>query len=138
MRHDARNGVVLGSQQGLYHVTYYKVKNWDYHFMKADNRKVKRMTWVGVPTKHDGKGFRRIAAMERNAQIFTAWILLLQVAAKMPVRGTLCDEDGPLTAEDLELKTGFQREYFELAFTVLTGPKVGWLERIEQHAEVAY
>ncbi len=34
------------------------------------------------------------------------WILVVQVAAKCLCRGTLADEDGPLSLEDIAFKTG--------------------------------
>jgi hypothetical protein len=74
------------------------------------------------------KGFRRVAKHERCVELFAAWILIIQVASKMPERGLLVD--GPLDAEDLADKTGFPAEIFHLAFTVLTEPKIGWLERV--------
>ncbi len=107
----------------------YRVKDWDRLFEKADTRKCKNMKWVAVPNKQDGSGFRRVASQERCNELFCAWILILQVASKMPVRGTLY-KDRPLTAKDLAYRTGFPEEIFSLAFTVLVDPEIGWLERV--------
>ena len=108
----------------------YRVKNWDKHYEKAQTRRCDKAYWVAIPNKHDGKGFRRVAKHERNIELFTAWILIVQVASKMPKRGLLADDDGPLDAEDLADKTGFPSEIFHLAFTVLVEPKIGWLELV--------
>ena len=75
-----------------------------------------------------GKTFRRLTRHERCAEIFAAWILIVQVATKQPERGLLADEDGALTAEDLSDCTGFPEDIFELAFEVLTDDRIGWLE----------
>jgi hypothetical protein len=48
----------------------------------------------------------------------------------MPTRGLLVDEDEPLTPEDLADMTGFPAAIFHLAFTVLTQPNIGWIERV--------
>lgn len=109
----------------------YRIKDWDKHFEKADTRKCKHMRWIALSVKHEGKGFRRIASHARCCEIFAGWILICQVAAKMPTRGILVDEDGPLDAEDLTFKTGFPQECFEIAFEVLTQKKIGWLEKIQ-------
>ena len=110
--------------------TAYQIKDWDRLFEIAQSRKCERLHWVATPNKHDGKGFRRLARHERSCELFSAWNLILQVASKMPKRGLLVDSDGPLDAEDLADKTGFPKDIFELAFKVLTNPKIGWLEKV--------
>lgn len=111
----------------------YAVKDWDRHFEKSDTRKCKRMTWVAVPNKHDGKSYKRLAAHRRGLEIYAAWMLILQVASKMPVRGVLQDEDGPLDAEDLAFMTSFPAEVFDMALEVLSGSKIAWLITQDYH-----
>jgi hypothetical protein len=111
-------------------VIAYKIKNWDDHFEIAQSRNYKRMWWVAMPVKHDGKGYRRLAKHARSVELFAAWILMVQVASKMKVRGLLADLDGPLTAEDLADKTGFPEDIFKLAFDVLVEPRIDWLEKV--------
>lgn len=108
----------------------YKVKDWDIHFEIAQSRRCGKMLWVAIPNKHDGMGFRRIMAHARSAELFAAWVLILQVASKMSTRGVLCNER-PLTAEDLHFRTGLAQEAFELAFDELVKPEYGWLEYSE-------
>jgi hypothetical protein len=108
----------------------YRIKDWALHFENSASRKVEGARWLPLPNKHDGKGFRRISRHTESERIFCAWILILQVASKCPVRGDLADENGPLTAIDLADATGFREEIFDLAFQVLTDPKIGWLEVI--------
>jgi hypothetical protein len=105
----------------------YTIRDWDDHFEVSQSRKCKRLHWVGIPIKHDGKSFRRLMLMEGGIEIYGAWILLVQVAAKCPVRGVLADADGPLDAEDLAIKTGCRPELFENAFKVLSDNRIGWL-----------
>ena len=110
----------------------YSIKNWNVHFETHETRKLKLLQWVPIPNKHDGKGFKRIMRMKDGPMIYAAWILLVQVASKCKSRGTLSDYDGPLTPEDLELKTEMPSKYFTAAFTPLCD--VGWLE-VEKTAE---
>lgn len=109
----------------------YRIKDWDKHFENHESRKVKRSYWVPIPNRHDGKSYRRIAAHPDGVSVFAAWILILEAASKMPERGVLADEDGPLDADDLSAMTGFPAGIFEAAFRLLTEIRVGWLEAVE-------
>jgi len=109
-------------------MTTYRITDIKTHFGHSDQAKTRGpLPWVKCPTKHDGKGFRRIAAHPDGVRIFSGWILILQEAAKMPIHGILADEHGPLTAEDLSIATGFPQDIFEIAIKVLSDPKIGWI-----------
>lgn len=116
----------------------YRIKGWKEHFEVSQNRNVKAMNWIALPNKHDGKSFRRLMKHERAGEIYAAWILLLQVASKCPERGILADSEGPLTTEDLELKTGYPAAIFEIAMEVLCTPGVAWLERDDAAAPLQH
>lgn len=105
----------------------YRIKDWDKHFENHESRKVKRSYWVPIPNRHDGKSYRRIAAHPEGVAVFAAWILILEAASKMPERGVLADEDGPLDSEDLSAMTGFPASIFDSAFNLLTQERFGWL-----------
>lgn len=108
-----------------------QVRNWDMNFENAESRKINRTTYVCVSNKHDGKGYARIAAHTKSCQVFTGWMLILQVASKMPQRGLLVDEDGALDVDDLAAMTRFKCDVFSAAIDVLTSPKIRWLEWVE-------
>ena len=112
----------------------YRVKDWDELFEIAQGRRYRNLQWVAIPNKHDGKGYRRIARHPKATDIFSAWVLILQVASKKKKRGLLVDKDGPITTEDLADKTGFPENIFALAFEVLSDPKIGWLEKVNGEA----
>lgn len=109
----------------------YRVRGWDSLFENAQSRKCTKLAWVLVPNKHDGKSFRRLMCMENGPSLYGAWVILLQVASKCPERGILADEDGPLTAEDLALKSGCPEGVFIEALEVLSSPQIRWLEAEE-------
>jgi hypothetical protein len=109
----------------------YRIRDWKKHFEKADSRLCKTMNWVPLPVRHDGAGFNRVARHEKNVDLFCAWILIVEVAAKMPVRGTLVKDGRALDSEDLYFRTWFPKQIFDLAFSILTKPEIGWLERFE-------
>lgn len=105
----------------------YSIRDWDKHFEVSQSRKAGRHKWVAVPTKHDGKSFRRIMRREDAGDIFTAWMLLVQIAAKCEPRGVLADDDGPLDAACFSDKTGFAVAKFDEALKVLSSQEIGWL-----------
>lgn len=108
----------------------YRIRQWD-NFENHESKKLKNLSWIAMPNKHDGRGFRRVAALPNSVQVFCAWTLMLQVASKMPTRGVLLDEDGALTAADLAAKTGFHERIFADAFIALIRPEIRWLEIVE-------
>jgi hypothetical protein len=105
----------------------YSIRDWNTNFEVSQNRKVIKWSWVATPLKHDGKSFRRLMAMPDGATVYGAWMLIVQVAAKCPIRGILRDGDGPLTPEDLAIKTGCPISVFENALKVLTSQHIGWM-----------
>jgi hypothetical protein len=104
----------------------YRIARWDETFENAASRKLKELNWVAIPTRHDTRGYRRVIGHERGAEIYAAWCLMVQVAARLDVRGILESHGEPLTAADLALKTGAKEEIFTLAFEVLSRPEIGW------------
>lgn len=107
--------------------TLYKIRNWDKHFEDSSSRKLKKLSWAPIPNKHDGKGYRRLIASKNGPAIYGAWILIVQVASKCPERGTLSDEDGPLDASDLEVKTGVPAALFTQTLELLASQRIGWI-----------
>lgn len=106
----------------------YRVRNWEDHYENHITRKIKHLNWVATPNKHDGRGFRRLLRMPDGIALYGAWHIILQVASKMPKRGTLADEDGPLTPEDISDKTGAPADLIRRALRACSSPEVGWLE----------
>jgi hypothetical protein len=109
----------------------YAIRNWNKYFENNESRKIRNLTWIPMVNKHDGRGYRRVAALPNSVQVFCAWNLIVQVASKMPTRGVLLDEDGALTAADLAAKTGYPEAIFTAAFLALIKPEIRWLEEIE-------
>jgi hypothetical protein len=106
----------------------YSIRDWNKAFEIAQSRKRRTPSaWVATPTKHDGKSFRRLMLMEGGVELYGAWMLIVQVAAKCPIRGVLADSDGPLDTSDLAIKTGCPEVVFEKALKALAEPKIGWI-----------
>lgn len=108
----------------------YRVKDWDKIYETAETRKLLTLRWLPVPNKHDGLGYRRIVAQKDAAELFTAWILILQVASKgrgPDERGNLLRGQEALGDEDLAMMTGFPKAIFTRALDFFSNPKQGWL-----------
>lgn len=105
----------------------YRIKDWDRCFENSESRKIKSLSWTPFPNKHDTAPFRRVAALKNAPDVFCAWILIVQVASRMPERGVLANSSGPLTAEDLSLMTGFPERIFGAAFAALVKPGIQWI-----------
>lgn len=111
-------------------VSYYRIRDWEKHFENNRTREMDKMRWVPVPNKHDGEGFQRIMQEKDGIIIYGCWHLILQVASKMPVRGTLLREDRtPITADVLALKTGWRNPRdFTRALDFCSSTQMLWIE----------
>lgn len=114
-------------------IAVYKVRDWDRHFETSESRKRKSpLTWIGVPTKHDGRGFNRLKRHADWPAVYGAWVLIVAVAAKCPTRGTLADEDGPFTSLDISDKVGLPQELVQRCLDLLASQQDGimWIEAV--------
>lgn len=108
-----------------------KIANWDKYYENAQSRKVHRLAWVPVPNKHDGERYSELMIRKDSAEIFAAWILMLQVGSRSQCRGSLIRDDGrPHTAESLAIKTRGSVEWFKKAIPYLL--QIGWLEQVPE------
>jgi hypothetical protein len=116
----------------------YKIANWHALFEPSESRRSSSpLKWIPVPTKTDGFGFGLLRQEKNNAELLAAWYLMLGIAAKQPIelRGTLMRDGQPLTAEDLELMTGFSSKIFSAAFAFFAQPRQGWLVKCDPQAD---
>jgi hypothetical protein len=110
-------------------IPIYAIKDWDKRYENHETRKLKRkLEYVLVPNQHDGRSFRRLISYPDGAALLGVWLLLLEIASKMPKRGILADENGPLSVDDMSLMTGAGKETFIRGLEALASKKVGWIE----------
>lgn len=108
--------------------TLYTIRNWAEKYENGEARKVKgTLDWFKCPTKHDGLSYRRIMRRPDGLAMYGAWVLIVAVAAKCEPRGVLQSEDGPLTAEDIALKTGADEKAILKAMQLFSSKEVAWL-----------
>lgn len=104
----------------------YSVSDWNDHYENNRSRLVKELAWVPVPNGHDGENYSRLITGKNAAEIFAAWILILQVASRCTPRGTLTRSNGsPHDPASLSLKTRAPATWFEKSLPALI--ECGWL-----------
>lgn len=106
-----------------------QIKNWDDLYEVAQSRKCTTMHWVAIPNTHNGTGYALMTKHEKATDLFSAWLLIVQVASTLPKRGLLVTDSGKeVTIENMAYRTHFPVGIFELGFVFFV--KIGWLERV--------
>lgn len=111
--------------------TVYRIVGWRRTYEKAQGRKCEKMLWVPMPTQHDGNGYCTIMARDDGLTLYGTWALVVQLVARLPVRGLLASQSGPITARYFSVTTRAPEGAFELAIRAFSSPEVGWLEAFE-------
>lgn len=113
-----------------------RIKGWNDHYENNRTRELKRMEWVPVPNKHDGDGFSTLMDHERGLAHLGAWLLILQVASKCEIRGTLSRTGAvPHTAASIARIGHADAAIIQEAMDRLVD-EIGWLEVIENTQHV--
>lgn len=115
----------------------YRIRRWNEIYECSQSRRVRTVSWIAKPIKHDGKGYRRVAKQDNRVELWCAWCLIQDIAGRMPVRGLLADYDGPLSAEDMADSTGYPVHIFENALQFFVRPEIAWLEECD-YSECAH
>lgn len=105
----------------------YKIVNWNELYENNRTREMKKMSWVPVPNNHDGDGYTELLDHENGPAHLGAWMVILQLASKCDVRGTLLRSGGkPHTFETISRITRFPAEVIKEAIGRLI--EIGWVE----------
>lgn len=112
-------------------MNFYRIRDWAKHFENNRTRELKYMDWVPVPNKHDGDGFTELLNHPQGLAHYGAWHLVLQVASKCEIRGTLLRDGAgggkrPHTPESLARITRGDEKTFKAAIDRLVS--IGWIE----------
>ena len=107
----------------------YAIKNYSRRFEVSQARRCKFVSWVPIPNDLSDLGFRKIAAQPDACNLFAAWMMMVMIASKGYFRGRLQDPDGPLSAADLAVITGYPVEIFERALVFFVD-EVKWLHLV--------
>jgi len=117
-------------------VQAYYIVNFRRAHTRSDHRKATEhgAHWISVPTRHDTRGYKRVARLVNPhataTEIMMAYVLMAEFTATLPdhMWGWLVDRDGrPLMADDLEDLTMHPARIFRAAFEELVFERIGWL-----------
>jgi hypothetical protein len=111
--------------------TVYRVKCWTEVYETADSRKHKALQWVSIPIGFDSDGFVRLVEEfgEEAPAMYGAWIALVLVAARCPIRGVLSTSGGDAISE---ARLAFISRFPSSVFGKLIewAARIGWLEAL--------
>lgn len=107
----------------------YSIVDWRDRYENCRTREVKRMNWVSLPVALDGDAFGFLMARPNGMRNYGLYIALVQIAANMPVRGTLEDAKGVLTAKRLAVMLRSPEAEVAEGLEILSDPEVGLISR---------
>lgn len=109
----------------------FRIRNFADEFENAESRKLRRLTWLALPTKQEGDGYTELMGAHPNGCAhFGAWTAMIQLAAKCSPRGTLVrDLGGRLVAHDLASISRITRVPVEVLREAMPRLlEMGWME----------
>lgn len=108
---------------------FIRIKDWDKHYENNRSRALKDVAWIPIPNRHDGEGFSELIEHPDGAAHFGCWILLIQMASRCRIRGTLVRDSGrPLTVSSFVRRTGVLQEVWEASIPRFND--IGWIEYV--------
>ena len=115
----------------------YQIKDWQHLFENDRSRAVMRCSWLRLPNKQDGMGFRYVLGLSNGLAVLGVWMLIVEKCSQQTPRKPLMREgwltdDGtpegrPWSAADMAEMWGKPTEQIQCALNVLTAPKPGWI-----------
>jgi uncharacterized phage protein (TIGR02220 family) len=106
----------------------YSIAGWNEHYENNRSRAVADLQFVILPNRHDGENYTLIMQQPEAAKIFSAFVLMVQVASRCKLRGVLIrDNFWPHTPLSLSNKTRAPAEWFEISLHFLE-KETDWLD----------
>jgi len=109
-------------------MTTYRIKDWNKVFEDYRSREVAELEFVKWPVRRSSEAFYMLARTAEGMIAFGVFAILVQWAARCPLRGTLRDERGPVTPERFADRYGMPIKVARKAFAALADRDFGWLE----------
>lgn len=93
-------------------------------------KKIGPLKFIGIPTKQDSCGYRRLVAEPNGAALYGAWVATAAVAAKCPIKGVLAT-DSPMDAATLAVRTGLAESVLVELIERVGRDDIGWIEQVD-------
>ena len=109
----------------------YAILDWSTRFENAQSRKQKSVAHVLSPYHLESTEYRKLIQKPRGHTAFLLWKGLVEIATGCPQRGLLANDRGPLTIEDIALRTHLSEEETASALELLADPEIAWIEALD-------
>lgn len=83
--------------------------------------------WVRIPVSMDSLSRQRLMQSGSGREAYCVYVHLVCLAAKDEPRGTLADERGPFTLEDIALRTSIPSDVLKKAISTLEAENIQWV-----------
>lgn len=103
----------------------YRVSRWNEFFENNRTRELKRLDWVPVPNKMDGRGYTALVEHPNGAAHLGGWIAILEIASRQKVRGEI-PQDGAGLSQCLARLSRLPAGLFDELIPRLES--MGWVE----------
>jgi len=105
----------------------YTIRDWSTIYENNRSRVIRDLRWVPLPNRMDGENFCAIMNHPRGAEIFSAFVLMVEIASTCSPRGTLIRGNGiPHTAHTLANRCRCRVAWFEIGLHFLEN-ETDWL-----------
>ncbi len=106
----------------------YAIRDWNTLYENNRSRTVESLSWVKIPNRHDGENFTSIMAHPEGSKIFSAFILMVEIASRCVPRGTLIRTNGtPHDGTSMAVKCRAPVSWFDIGLPYLEN-HTDWLE----------
>lgn len=110
-------------------MTAYRIKKW---LERHSNFEQQRSggKWIACPVKFDSLALRVLLREKNGPAYFGCYVLIAELAARMPVPGLLADEKGAMDAVSIAIVTGASEKVLGAALDRLSAPDIAWIDRV--------
>lgn len=109
----------------------YAIKDWNSVFEDAKSREVEELKFCKWPVTRTSESAGKLRRTVKGSFALGVFSTLVELAARMPTRGILCDSRGPMTPERYADRYGLPVKAAREAFEILSSPSIGWLVTID-------
>lgn len=113
----------------------YRIPKFDSAHMRGEHKQLikkgQRWPWVRIPTDMNCVGLKLLTRDEQGVAAFGIYILLVEAAANMHIRGVLADDRGAITLRRLSVLINVPLDVLERSVKLLLDPDIGWLDQVE-------
>ncbi len=100
--------------------TRWRIVDYEEHFTVSQSRRLTYMHWIKLVTSFDNLALRALLKRKDGVRVFGAFIIMAELAANSPERGTLCRGSAALGFDDMASLTNSPAATLEHAAQVLS------------------